>query len=98
GDALRRLARRHGVRVTNVLPGFIDTPMSRSIDMKRFWCWSPEKAARRVARDVARGAAQSVFPWQLRMSIGLQRIMPIWLLDFVLSTSMRFGWENHNKP
>jgi short-subunit dehydrogenase len=89
GDALRRLVRKKGVRITNVLPGFIDTPMSQSINLPRPWCWSAEKAARRIVRDVAAGKGQCVFPWQLRLSIGLQNYLPTTLTDLVLSASHR---------
>lgn len=85
GDALRRLLRRQGIAVTNVLPGFIDTPMSQSLAMRRPWCWDAERAARRIARDVERGAAQCVFPWQLRVAIGLQNFVPIGVVDRVLA-------------
>lgn len=88
-DAIRRLLKPHGVRVTSVLPGFVDTPMSRSIGMARPWCWSAEKAARRIARDVERGAAHCIFPWQLRYLIGLQNLMPTWASDLILQTGMR---------
>lgn len=89
GDALRRLVRRRGVYVTNVLPGFVDTPMSRSLSMARPWCWSVDKAAHRIARDVALGRRKCVFPWQLRLSIGLQNYLPTALTDFILSTANR---------
>jgi len=85
GDGLRRLVRRRGVYVTNVLPGFVDTPMSRSLNMARPWCWSADRAARRIARDVALGRRYCVFPWQLRLSIGLQNYLPTALTDFILS-------------
>lgn len=84
GDGIRRLVRQHGVYVTNVLPGFIDTPMSRSLDMAMPFCWSAEKAAKRIARDAARGAPHCVFPWQLRLSIGLQKLLPISMTDWIL--------------
>lgn len=89
GDALRRLVRQHGVMVTNVLPGFVDTPMSRSLDMPRPFCWPVEKAARHVARAIARGSRQCVFPWQLRLSIGLQNYLPLALTDFIMAMSNR---------
>ncbi|MGE0578450.1 SDR family NAD(P)-dependent oxidoreductase [Reyranella sp.] len=89
GDALRRLVREHGVRVTNVLPGFIDTPMSRSLGMARPWCWTADRAARRIARDVARGRPRCIFPWQLRWLIALQSLLPLWLSDAVLSAASR---------
>jgi len=89
GDALRRLVGKRGVQVTTVLPGFVDTPMSRSLNMARPWCWPVDKAARRIARDVALGRRYCVFPWQLRMAIGLQNLLPAPLTDFILSTANR---------
>lgn len=89
GDALRRLLRQHGVRLTNILPGFIDTPMSQSLDLARPFLWTAEQAAQRIARDIARGRGQSVFPWQLRLAIGLQNILPLALTDSILARSAR---------
>lgn len=75
--------------MTNVLPGFVDTPMSRSSTMARPWCWPADKAARRIVRDVALGRRYCVFPWQLCLSIGLQNYLPAALTDFILSTANR---------
>ncbi|MHA7776911.1 SDR family NAD(P)-dependent oxidoreductase [Roseibium sp. M-1] len=85
-DAIRRLLKPHGVGVTCVLPGFVDTPMSRSLDLARPWCWPAEKAARRIARDVGKGNAHSIFPWQLRYLIGLEKILPTGLSDLLLQS------------
>ena len=88
GDALRRRVRRHGVQVTNIMPGFVDTPMSRSLDAARPFCWTAEKAARHIAAAIDRRAAQSVFPWQLRLAIAAQGCLPLGLSDFILSRSL----------
>jgi short-subunit dehydrogenase len=94
-DAIRRLLKPHGVRVTSVLPGFVDTPMSRSIGMARPWCWSAEKAAARIARDVERGAAHCIFPWQLRYLIGLEGILPVRFSDLVLQSVAQRSWSGN---
>lgn len=88
-DGLRRLLRADGLRVTTVLPGFIDTPMSQSLQMARPFLWSADRAARRIAQDVARGARYSIFPRPLQIAIALGRVMPTALVDAVLSHSLR---------
>ncbi len=87
GDAIRRLVRQYGVRVTTVMPGFVDTPMSRSLNMPRPWCWSAEQAAIRIVKDVSRGARRCIFPWQLRLGISLANVLPIPVADLVLSNT-----------
>lgn len=87
-DGMRRLLRSKGVGVMLVLPGFVDTPMGQSLVMPRPWLWSAERAAARIARDAARGARICVFPWPLRLAIGLAAIAPVALVDLVLSASL----------
>ncbi|MGE0230424.1 MAG: SDR family NAD(P)-dependent oxidoreductase [Flavobacteriaceae bacterium] len=93
GDSLRRLVRPRGVNVTVIVPGFIDTAMSRSLDMPRPFCRTPEQAARRIVRDIARGARVSVFPWQLRLSVGLQHYMPVAVTDWIMGLTAK-NWRN----
>jgi short-subunit dehydrogenase len=89
GEALRRLALEHGVSVTTIMPGYIDTPMSQSLGIARPWLWTAERAARRIASDIERGVRESVFPWQLRVAIGVGRLVPASITDPILSRSMR---------
>lgn len=89
GDGLRRLLRPRGVGLCIVLPGFVDTPMSRSLDMPRPFCWDAERAARRIARDVARGRRYSVFPWPLRAAVALGAALPPAVLDWAMAIGLR---------
>jgi short-subunit dehydrogenase len=88
-DATRRLLRPQGVRVTLVLPGFVDTPMSQSLTTPRPWLWSAERAAARIARDVARGARLSAFPWPLRLAVALGALAPDAIVDRLLTHSLK---------
>ncbi|MCB1491720.1 MAG: SDR family NAD(P)-dependent oxidoreductase [Rhodobiaceae bacterium] len=89
GDGLRRLLRPRGVTVTVALPGFVDTPMSRSLPGAQPFLWSAERAAARIVRDMERGASYSHPPLPLRLAIGIARLTPVALLDLVLTQAFR---------
>lgn len=88
-EGTRRLLRPQGVAVTLVLPGFVDTPMSQSLTTPRPWLWSAERAAQRIAYDVARGARISAFPWPLRLAVALGALAPDALVDRILTYSLK---------
>jgi short-subunit dehydrogenase len=83
-DGLRRLLAPRGVRVTTVLPGFVDTPMSRSLDLPRPWCWTAERAAERIVAAIESGTSICVFPWQLRLAFMAVSLLPLTLRDLLL--------------
>ena len=89
GHGLRRLLARHGVRVTVVLPGFVETPMSASLPYQTPLQVSAEKAAETIARGIARGAREIVFPWQLRLAFGMLAILPVGVTDRILAHSSK---------
>lgn len=93
-DGLRRLLYDQGVSVTLVRPGFIDTPMSRSLEMPRPFCWSAEHAADRVIAGISKRVGQITFPWPLRLLFGLQKFAPVWITDLVIKQTTRHGWSN----
>jgi short-subunit dehydrogenase len=97
-EGLRRLVASRGLRVTLVLPGFVDTPMSRSLNMPRPFCWPAERAAERIISDVARGASRSAFPWPVQLLFALPKYAPVWVTDVVIKQTMRHGWSNADNP
>jgi short-subunit dehydrogenase len=79
-----RLA-RHGVKVTLVSPGFIDTPMSRRVTEPKPFLISADAAAKIIARRIAAGARTIVVPWQFAVIRGITDLLPRALLRFILS-------------
>lgn len=83
-----RLA-RYGIAVTLISPGFVDTPMSRSLDEPKPFLIDADKAAAIIARKIARRARHVVLPWQFAVIGALARLVPRSILRAVLSRLSR---------
>lgn len=86
-QGLRRLMRPHGVGVTIINPGFVDTPMSQTLPFVRPLLWSAEKAATAIRRKVAAGAREYTFPLPLALAAAVAAILPEAIVDSVLSNA-----------
>jgi short-subunit dehydrogenase len=84
GAALRGLLAPSGVAVSVVCPGFVDTPMSASLPFRPPFLWAADRAARHVARALARGRREILFPWPLAVAVRVLAILPSALTDRVL--------------
>lgn len=93
GEAARPWLRRFGIQVTVACPGFIATGMSTHYEGWRPLEWSADKAARHIARAAARGRARVDFPWPLVALIGLGKLAPgplrEWVRDLLFRLSIR---------
>src|SRR5215467_12341303 len=91
GAALRGLLAPSGVAVSVVCPGFVDTPMSASLPFRPPFLWTADRAARYVARALARGRREILFPWPLAIAVRMLAILPSALTDRVLMLLRRGG-------
>jgi short-subunit dehydrogenase len=81
-ETLRLDLRAAGVRVTDVQPGFVDTPIVAKSSMQaRPLQWSAERAARVIADRLEGAPAVVSFPWPLVLGTSLLRSLPAWLYD-----------------
>ena len=83
-QALRLGVKEHGVHVTLVSPGFIDTPNGRKTPGPRPFLLQPADAAARIARAAARGQAHAIFPWPFVLLRWVDRLLPTVLRDRLL--------------
>lgn len=79
-----RLA-KHGIGVTLVSPGFIDTAMSRQVSEPKPFLMDADKAAAIIVRGIESRARIIVVPWQFKVIRGLANLLPRALLRTVLS-------------
>lgn len=80
-ESLRIDLRSAGIRVTDVQPGFVDTPMSGAGSHPTPLMWSAPKAARVIARRLERAPAVIAFPWALDTLLSLARVLPAPVYD-----------------
>jgi short-subunit dehydrogenase len=83
-DALRLAMKPHGVAVTLVSPGFLDSAGGRQVPAPQALLLSPEDAAARIARAAERRVAHAVFSWPFMALRMFDRILPRPLRDRVL--------------
>jgi short-subunit dehydrogenase len=83
-EALRLRLKGSGVAVTLVSPGFVDTPMSRSLDEPRPFLISADKAASVIRAKLERRARRIVVPWQFAVIRGIAARLPRGLIRAVL--------------
>ncbi len=70
-----------GIRVTDVQPGFVATPINEAADYPMPFRWPVSKAARHIATRLERGRAVVAFPWPLVMATRIARVLPAWMYD-----------------
>lgn len=75
---------RHGVRVSIVNPGFVDTPMTRGNDFPMPFIVSAEDASSRILAGLKRGKFEIAFPWPLVWPLKIARILPYTLYFWYL--------------
>jgi short-subunit dehydrogenase len=92
GEGLRRRLAASGVAVSVVAPGFVDTPMSASLETPRVFLWTAERAAVHIARGIDKRRRMLIFPWQLWLAIAAARLLPTSVIDRVLAAP-QFGGQ-----
>lgn len=83
-QALRLSVKEHGVQVTLVSPGFIDTAAGRRTAGPKPFLLQPADAAARIAMAAARGQAHLIFPWPFALLRWVDRLLPMALRDRLL--------------
>jgi short-subunit dehydrogenase len=85
-ESLRIDLARAGIRVTDVQPGFVATPINEQARHPMPFKWSVDKAASHIARRLERAPAVVAFPWPLVLATRFARLLPAWLYDRVVGS------------
>ena len=89
-EALYPELERSGVKITIVNPGFVDTPLTKKNDFPMPFLVSAEEAADTIAKGLAKGKFEIVFPWKMALAIKLLHALPH-TLRFAITRRMLRG-------
>jgi len=70
-----------GIRVTDVQPGFVATPINEAAKYPMPFRWPVDRAARHIVHRLRRGPGIIAFPWPLVLAARIGRVMPAWIYD-----------------
>jgi NAD(P)-dependent dehydrogenase (short-subunit alcohol dehydrogenase family) len=86
-EALYSDARRHGIRIALVNPGFVRTPLTAQNDFPMPFLIDADRAARIIHDGIAAGAFEIAFPRRFALLLKLARRLP-YSLYFALTRRM----------
>ena len=84
-ESLRGELRSSGVRVVTLLPGYVDTPLTRGNRYSMPFLMSAATFAQRAFAAIAAGRGYRVIPWQMGVVAKLMRLLPDALYDRLLA-------------
>lgn len=84
-ESLRGELRSSGVRVVTLLPGYIDTPLTRENRYKMPFLMSATAFADHAFVTIEAGISYRVIPWQMGVVAKLLRLLPNALFDRLLA-------------
>ncbi|KAF7598653.1 MAG: short-chain dehydrogenase [Candidatus Dactylopiibacterium carminicum] len=80
-ESLRVELRGSGVKVMEIRPGYIRTPMTDGNPYRMPFILDADEAARRFLRAIDSGCARATIPWQMAIVARALACVPCWLYD-----------------
>ncbi len=71
GEGMRGWLAPQGVKMNVILPGYVDSDMSRAMPGPKPFLWTPERAARHIAKRLATNQGRISFPFPLNLGCWL---------------------------
>lgn len=88
-ESLRGELRGSGVKVTTVLPGYVDTPLTRDNRYGMPFLMTPQAFAAKAWRAMQAGRSYAIIPWQMAWAGRLMRWLPNAVFDRLVAGRKR---------
>ncbi len=86
-ESLRFSLQPFGVKVTDIRPGFVRTPMTDQNKVPMPFLMEVDRASSKIIRAIARGRKRFTFPWQMAIFVHLMKALPDVLYDWAATKS-----------
>ena len=80
-DSLRLDLARYGIDVSEIQPGFVDTPLTQKNDFDMPFLMSADQASDRIINAIERRPMRYAFPKRLSALLLLARLLPRWWVN-----------------
>lgn len=98
-ESLRGSLGKHGVSMTLIIPGFVDTPFNAELSSPKPMALSAERAASIIQRGLQKGRREIVFPRLLYLAIRAGSLLPARLVDaFLIRIRVEARKPTLNRP
>ncbi|KAF2989803.1 putative oxidoreductase [Methylocystis sp. MJC1] len=84
-ESLRASLNKHGVSITLIVPGFVETPFNAGLSSPKPMALSAKRAAAIIRRGLEKGKCEIVFPRLLYFLIRAGSLLPARLVDAILA-------------
>jgi short-subunit dehydrogenase len=84
-ESLRGEVRASGVKVVTIVPGYVDTPLTRGNPYGMPFLMPADRFADRAFAAITGGVSYRVIPWQMGIVAKLMRVLPNALFDRLVS-------------
>lgn len=87
-EALRFSVQYYGVRVTDIRPGFVRTPMTDKNAIPMPFMVDVDVATRKITRALERGRKRFTFPWPMATVIHIVHALPDFIYDWIVTKGL----------
>jgi len=84
-ESLRFSLQPFGVKVTDIRPGFVRTPMTAQNKVPMPFLLDVDQASIKIIRAIERGSKRFTFPWQMAIFVHILRGTPDFIYDWAAS-------------
>tara|TARA_B110001454_G_scaffold183141_1_gene178145 strand:- start:80546 stop:81310 length:765 start_codon:yes stop_codon:yes gene_type:complete len=96
-EGLRMDLQNRGIEFFEIRPGLVDTPMSRSMDVKSDKMWSSERAAQYIVKQMKKNETDISFPLDLKILTQSLNVLPDSTYFKLIKSQMDKNFRNRPK-